>query len=113
VTSIESTRDLYPDVVVPEPIARRRLAVVIFLSDEIHPDHPGQPRGAMPMERYAGGALRLCSHEAPEFVSERAWDVPARKGLLVAFRADTWHEVTPITDGRRYTIVALLLAPKG
>jgi predicted 2-oxoglutarate/Fe(II)-dependent dioxygenase YbiX len=31
----------------------------------------------------------------------------------VAFRADTWHEVTPITDGRRYTIVALLLAPKG
>jgi len=55
------------------------------------------------MERYTGGALRLCSHEAPEFVSERAWDVPARKGLLVAVRADT----------RPYTTVGRLQAPKG
>jgi SM-20-related protein len=107
-----SHRDLYPDVVVPEPIARRRVAVVIFLNDETDPDRSGEPGGAMPTERYAGGTLRLCSHDAPEFVSERASDVPARRGLLVAFRADTWHEVTPITDGRRFTIVALLLAPK-
>jgi SM-20-related protein len=107
-----SHRDLYADVVVPEPIARRRVAVVIFLNDETDPNRSGEPGGAMPMERYAGGSLRLCSHEAPEFVSEHAAGVPARRGLLVAFRADTWHEVTPITDGRRFTIVALLLAPK-
>jgi SM-20-related protein len=107
-----SHRDLYPDVVVPEPIARRRVAVVIFLNDETDPNRRGERGGAMPMERYAGGTLRLCSHEAPEFVSDHASNVPARRGVLVAFRADTWHEVTPITDGRRFTIVALLLAPK-
>jgi SM-20-related protein len=105
-------RDLYPDVVVAEPIARRRLSVIIFLNDAIDADPGEEPVGAAPMERYLGGALRLCSHEAAEFASERAWDVPARQGLLVAFRADTWHEVSPVTVGRRYTIVALLLGPK-
>lgn len=106
-------RDLYSDVAVPDPIARRRVAVVVFLNDALGTSHPGdiEPRGTV--ERYAGGVLRLCSHEAQEFADRDAWAVPARRGLLVAFRADTWHEVTPITAGRRYTIVALLLAPPG
>lgn len=108
-----SHRDLYSDVVVPEPIARRRVSVVIFLNDSVDANDVDQPGPAGTMDRYGGGALRLCSHEAHQFVARDAWDVPARRGLLVAFRADTWHEVTPITVGRRYTIVALLLGPKG
>jgi SM-20-related protein len=104
-------RDLYTDVVVPEPISRRRLSVVIFLNDshDLNRDH--EPGATEAMGRYGGGRLRLCSHEADEFSPRDAWALPARQGLLVAFRADTWHEVTPVTAGRRYTIVALLLAP--
>jgi SM-20-related protein len=105
-------RDLYSDVVVAEPISRRRVSVVIFLNDRRDANNEDEPGRAETTDRYDGGLLRLCSHEADEFASRDAWDVPAPRGLLVAFRADTWHEVTPITVGRRYTIVALLLAPK-
>jgi SM-20-related protein len=105
-------RDLYTDVVVPEPISRRRLSVVIFLNDGRDLNDEDEPGRAEAMDGYGGGRLRLCSHEEYKFGARDAWNVPARQGLLVAFRADTWHEVTPITVGRRYTIVALLLAPK-
>jgi predicted 2-oxoglutarate/Fe(II)-dependent dioxygenase YbiX len=106
-------RDLYRDVDVPEPLGRRRIAIVVFLNDrdrqsaiDESPDEAAPPSG-----RFRGGALRLCSHELDDFEPELAWEVPAERGLLVAFRADTWHEVTPVTHGRRYTVVALLLAP--
>ena len=32
--------------------------------------------------------------------------VPAEPGMLVAFRAETTHEVTPLMDGERYSIAA-------
>jgi hypothetical protein len=35
----------------------------------------------MPIERYTGGALRLCSHEAPEFVSPTRSTTVAPGGL--------------------------------
>lgn len=105
-----SHRDLYTDVVVPDPIARRRVSVVIFLNDAL--DSNGEPAPAAgPSPRYCGGVLRVDSPGVAAFVPDRAWPVPAREGLLVAFPAQAWHEVTPITDGRRYTIVTLLLAP--
>ncbi|HSO96976.1 MAG TPA: 2OG-Fe(II) oxygenase [Acidimicrobiia bacterium] len=107
-----SHRDLYRDVVVPDPIARRRVSVVIFLNDTLDFQRAAALPAAEPAPRYGGGILRLASHDASELAAERAWPVPARQGLLVAFLADTWHEVTPITDGRRYTIVTLLLAPR-
>jgi predicted 2-oxoglutarate/Fe(II)-dependent dioxygenase YbiX len=98
-------RDLYRDVELPEPLVRRRLSMVVFLNEPSGRSEVGP--------RYEGGVLRLCSHEADEFESREAWDVPAECGSLVVFPADTWHEVTPITTGRRYTIVVMLLAPKG
>ena len=88
-------RDIYVDLVLPEPLASRRVSVVVFLNDD-----------------FAGGVLRLCSHEAGAFESRNAIDVASEPGLLVAFRADTWHEVTPITHGVRSTIVTLLHAPR-
>jgi SM-20-related protein len=104
-------RDLYPDVAVPEPLVRRRLSAVVFLNDRTHPGDDAAPGTADTATTYCGGSLRLCSHEADEFEPGDAWEVPAERGLLVAFRADTWHEVTPVTAGHRYAIVALLLAP--
>jgi len=63
----------------------RRISTVVFLSD----------RGA-----YEGGAL----------VFHHTFDdrepVTPRAGTLVAFRAETTHEVTPVTSGERYTVVS-------
>jgi SM-20-related protein len=103
-------RDLYRDVEVPDPIGRRRIAIVVFLNDPLAPDDPRSADMA-DAEGFGGGSLRLCSHDLEAFDSDAAWEVPAERGLLVAFRAETWHEVTPVTRGRRYTVVALLLSP--
>ena len=105
-------RDLYPDVAGPEPLTRRRISVVVFLNDRGE-TREGGSQPAVPPHGYAGGLLRVCPHESNDFESRVASEVPAAPGLLVAFRADTWHEVTPVTAGRRYTIVAQLLAPTG
>jgi SM-20-related protein len=102
-------RDLYPDVELPEPLVRRRLSLVVFLNDSFTKPRRAATDG---LQRYAGGVLRLSSHQGDEFDSRRAYEVPAERGLLVAFRAQTWHEVTPVTAGTRYAIVAILLAPK-
>jgi predicted 2-oxoglutarate/Fe(II)-dependent dioxygenase YbiX len=102
-------RDRYPDVELPDPLVRRRLSLVVFLNEPGDPTAPERPADA---PGYRGGTLRLSSPEADDFDDPRAWDVPAAQGLLVAFRADAWHEVTTVTAGRRYTIVAILLAPR-
>jgi len=66
----------------------RKVSLVIFLSD----------RG-----EYDGGELQLHG-KYPDF--DRRESAPAEPGTLVAFRAETTHEVTPLTRGERYTIVA-------
>lgn len=59
--------------------ARRRIALVVFLND-------------------ASGTLRL-------FLDNSPVDINPREGLLVAFPADTLHEVTVVQDGVRDAIV--------
>ena len=61
--------------------ARRTIAVVIFLND-----------------RFSGGVLRLHGDDATR-------DVVPREGTLVAFPAATLHEVVPVVEGTRDTIV--------
>jgi predicted 2-oxoglutarate/Fe(II)-dependent dioxygenase YbiX len=61
--------------------ARRTVAVVVFLNDD-----------------YSGGALRLHG-------DTRSRDVLPREGTLVAFSATLLHEVVPVVDGVRDTIV--------
>jgi predicted 2-oxoglutarate/Fe(II)-dependent dioxygenase YbiX len=64
------------------PDANRRLiAAVVFLNDE-----------------FSGGALRIHGEDG-------ARDITPRQGSLVAFPADTLHEVLAVTDGTRDTIV--------
>lgn len=63
----------------------RRVSVVLLLSE---------PRD------YTGGALMI--HDA----KHQRRPVVAAAGTLVAYRAETTHEVTPLTSGERYTIVS-------
>ena len=64
---------------------RRRVTIAAFLND----------RG------FEGGLLRL-----HRFDGGRPLDIVPRAGFFVAFPSETYHEVTPIRGGDRYTLVA-------
>jgi len=70
----------------------RRVSCVLFLSEKS--DAPAE--GA-----YGGGDLVF---HAPYTDPGPPVAAGARPGSLVAFRAETTHEVTPVTHGVRYTI---------
>ena len=67
--------------------ARRAVTVILFLASAREAD----PSGA-----FSGGALRLHLQGADAPV-----EIVPVQGTLVAFPADTPHEVMPVTDGRR------------
>jgi predicted 2-oxoglutarate/Fe(II)-dependent dioxygenase YbiX len=87
--------------------ARRQVAVVLFLNSA---------RGAESGGDFDGGWLRLYSDESDEApvspmpatarpLSVASIDVVPREGMLVAFPARQWHEVTPVTAGTRDVVV--------
>jgi SM-20-related protein len=72
----------------------RKISIVIFLSRKNAEPEPGS---------YGGGALVAHGTYAQSY---RRSELEAEPGTLVAFRAETTHEVTPVTHGERYTIVS-------
>jgi SM-20-related protein len=71
----------------------RRISAVLFLSEKS--DEPAEGT-------YGGGALVF--HGPWTGGPEERVAAAAQPGSLVAFRAETTHEVTPVTHGVRYTI---------
>ena len=71
---------------------RRLVSTVIFLSRE-----SDSPREGV----YCGGSLVFTNLRTPT-----KFCMPAEPGTLIAFRSETTHEVTPVTDGERYSIVS-------
>lgn len=74
----------------------RILSLVLFLNDHSDP------------EGFKGGRFSfLLPHPAD---SERLLGVPIypQTGLLIAFRPQLLHEVSPVTAGQRYTVVTWL-----
>lgn len=68
----------------------RLISTVIFLSRESErPEH----------DAYCGGALVFSD-------LRNRFHMRAEPGTLVAFRAETTHEVTPVTHGERYSIAS-------
>jgi len=78
--------DSWPDA------ARRRVSLVLFLCSSREVDARGT---------FSGGALRVYAEGGP--VSSD--DIHPRAGTLVAFLATTLHEVLPVHDGIRDTVV--------
>jgi SM-20-related protein len=72
----------------------RKVSIVIFLSRKTAEPGPAS---------YGGGALVVHGTYAESY---RRSELDAEPGTLVAFRAETTHEVTPVTHGERYTIVS-------
>ena len=69
---------------------RRQITVVLFLESACE----AEPTGG-----FRGGILRLFPEHGDPI------DIVPTRGTLVAFPADMRHEVTPVTAGRRDTIV--------
>jgi predicted 2-oxoglutarate/Fe(II)-dependent dioxygenase YbiX len=72
----------------------RKISTVVFLSTQAAEPTPGT---------YGGGSLVL---HGPYSDLNFRLPVTANPGALVAFRAETTHEVTPVTHGERYAIVS-------
>jgi SM-20-related protein len=72
----------------------RKVSIVIFLSRKTAEPEAGS---------YGGGALVTHGTYAESY---RRSELEAEPGTFVAFRAETTHEVTPVTHGERYTIVS-------
>lgn len=68
----------------------RRISIVVFLNDFSNvPD----------ANCYSGGLLHF-------YDQQDMYGLPGETGLLVAFSADTLHEVSPVTSGERFTIIS-------
>lgn len=65
----------------------RRISIVVFLN-----------------EGFSGGALNF--YEESSVDGPKHFDLSGETGLLVAFKADTFHEVSPVIDGERFTIIS-------
>jgi SM-20-related protein len=75
----------------------RKVSAVIFLSAFSQASAP---------ESYGGGALVLHGPTSGPDLRVRLTPVP---GTLICFRAETTHEVLPVTHGERFTIVSWYL----
>lgn len=72
--------------------ASRRVSVSIFLNGETETPQTNS---------YCGGSLVLSDWRAGS-----SFRLVGEAGMLAAFRSETTHEVTPITNGERYSIVS-------
>jgi SM-20-related protein len=75
--------------------AERKVSVVIFLNRQSE---------RADSDTYSGGSLKFSNYRAKPPYNE--FELSAQAGMLVAFRSELTHEVTPVTRGRRYSIVS-------
>ncbi|MEN3329934.1 MAG: SM-20-related protein [Acidobacteriota bacterium] len=71
----------------------RRISIVVFLND-----HAVEPRDGC----FSGGVLNF--YDAAD--QRMSFGLEGETGLLVAFTAETFHEVLPVTSGERFTIIS-------
>lgn len=83
----------------PDPLGLhlRRVSVVVFVNS---PDDPAAP--------FSGGQLRFYDLLDEVDGTDTGLDMEPEGGTLVAFRSGMLHEVTPVEEGERYTLVTWL-----
>ncbi len=79
----------------PEYITSRRVSAIAFLNDERDDAGP---------DSYSGGALTFFGLMGDSRGDALGFPLVGEKGLLVAFRSDLLHSVTPVTRGERFTV---------
>jgi predicted 2-oxoglutarate/Fe(II)-dependent dioxygenase YbiX len=93
----EPHQDYSPKSSAPETIARRLISAVVFLNDEGTFEKEGE---------FTGGSLAFYGLLKDPRCQQIGIPVKARAGLLVAFRSDVFHQVTPVMKGERFSIVS-------
>lgn len=89
-------RDDSDDPESAEYIKMRKVSVVIFLNSESEEARQGS---------YVGGRLTFYSLMKDQSWKNCGLPLTGEEGLLIAFRSDVMHGVTPVTCGVRHTIV--------
>jgi SM-20-related protein len=77
----------------PSFLTERKVSIIVFLG------HSGAEEGE------SGGDLLFRELLPDERLADRAFPFPLSSGMLVAFRAELLHEVAPVIQGERYSIV--------
>ena len=72
----------------------RRISLIAFLND-----YAPEPKENC----YSGGELTFYDQRDGD---DDRFPLLGETGLLVAFRADTYHEVVPVTSGDRFTVIS-------
>lgn len=81
-------------------VKARKVSVVLFLNG---------PRSGTETDSYCGGSLTFYGLiDGPRWKSF-GFPLMGEPGMLVAFRSEILHEVEPITQGNRYTVVSWYL----
>jgi len=93
----EPHRDDSRKATAPEAVKQRLVSVVVFLNDE---------RTSESGEGFTGGSLALYGLLKDPRCRYMGLPIKARSGLLVAFRSNVFHQVTPVTNGERLSIVS-------
>lgn len=75
----------------------RRISIVVFLNDSSAEPKPGS---------FCGGSLNFYDKNEVLPTDPTVFSLLGETGLLVAFAADTIHEVAPVTSGERFTIIS-------
>ena len=83
---------------------RRKVSVVLFVNGSVPPED-GAPDGG-----FSGGLLTLYGLLKHSGDRQFGIQLPAEPGLLLGFRSDLLHEVTPVLHGNRYTIATWFAA---
>lgn len=88
----------------PPEVTRRRVSLVVALND-----------GAGERPDFTGGELHFYPSCPPSFEPAPHDFVAVRSepGLLIAFPSPMVHRVTPVIEGRRYSLALWALAPEG
>ena len=80
----------------------RKVSVVVFLNEPSNQEVNGC---------YGGGELTFFGLLKAPGTEARGLPLAGEKGLLVAFRSDLLHQVTPVTYGERFTMVTWYASP--
>lgn len=75
----------------------RRVATVLFLNGESNESREGD---------YGGGSLTFFGLMGDPRLQKVGLPLRGEPGVLIAFRTDIIHEVTPVTHGERFTVVS-------
>ena len=90
-------RDSSTEQIKFEHLNSRKISIVVFLNDA-----SSEPNA----ETFCGGSLTFYGPDDVPRAEASGFDLKGETGLLVAFAADTLHEVQPVTHGERFTIIS-------